>query len=287
MINKLSLLKNMMINANIGIMCGRLSKQIDKQIQAFPSNSWKKEFELAHKYGFNSIEWIFDSNINPISNHQGVKEISNLSKIFNIEVNSICCDFFMQNLLFNNSENIIQKNLKILEKIIESSHELGINIIEIPLVDSSSLGSEENKIEFKKNIEKILPLIEKNEMFLALETDLKPKNFEEFLSSFDNSRVVANYDTGNSASLGYDIKEEFLFIGKFIKNIHIKDRIFRGGTVDLGTGDANFNNFFDTLSLYDYTGDLIIQGARLDDFEEPSETCLRYLKFTKQYLHKH
>ena len=41
-------------------MQGRLSKPITNQIQAFPTNSWKTEFELAQKIGFNCIEWIFE-----------------------------------------------------------------------------------------------------------------------------------------------------------------------------------------------------------------------------------
>lgn len=277
----------MTIMNNIGIMCGRLSKQIGNSIQVFPSSSWKSEFQIANKCGFSCIEWIFDSNMNPISNNEGIKEMLNLSKNYNIKIKSICCDYFMENLLFNVSEDKIKENLKVLEKVIDASHDLGIKIVEIPLVDSSSLSSESSKSEFKKNMERILPLIEKNNMFLTLETDLKPTEFKEFLLKFDNRSVAANYDTGNSTALGYNIEEEFRNIGKFIKNIHIKDRKLHGETVKLGTGDTNFEKFFKLLSSTNYSGDLIIQGARLDHIEKPEITASRYIEFTNQYLHKH
>ena len=76
-------------------------------------------------------------------------------------------------------------------------------------------------------------------MKIILETDLEPKKFREFIESFQNNKIKANYDTGNSAALGYDMKEEFREIGKYFGNIHIKDRKFQGDTVPLGYGDVD------------------------------------------------
>ena len=58
-----------------------------------------------------------------------------------------------------------------------------------------------------------------------------------------------NYDTGNSASLGWDVEEEFANYFDRIYNIHIKDRTLGGTTVDLGTGDVNFQNFLIYLKI--------------------------------------
>jgi beta-galactosidase GanA len=46
------------MNNKIGIISGRLSPPIDNNIQQFPSNYWKKEFEKANRLGFDVIEWI-------------------------------------------------------------------------------------------------------------------------------------------------------------------------------------------------------------------------------------
>ena len=267
-------------------MCGRLSKQIGNEIQAFPFQEWQKEFKNAKEGGFSSIEWIFDTNPNPITNEEGINKMSDLIKKSNITINSVCCDYFMKKQLFGKNPIEIEKNFDILKKIVESSKKLGITNIEIPLVDSSSLRSEEDEKQFVEVIKKIIPLLNKN-MQIVLETDLPPKKFREFIESFDDDKIKANYDTGNSAALGYDMEEEFKEIGKYFANIHIKDRKFQGNTVPLGDGDVNFELFFDKLSKIEYNGELIIQGARQDFKENHIKTCKEYLKIVKQYLDKY
>ena len=267
-------------------MCGRLSKQIGNEIQAFPFQEWQKEFKNAKESGFSSIEWIFDTNPNPITNEEGINKMSDLIKKSNITINSVCCDYFMKKQLFGKNPIEIEKNFDILKKIVESSKKLGITNIEIPLVDSSSLRSEEDEKQFVEVIKKIIPLLNKN-MQIVLETDLPPKKFRELIESFDNNKIKANYDTGNSAALGYDMEEEFKEIGKYFANIHIKDRKFQGNTVPLGDGDVNFELFFDKLSKIEYNGELIIQGARQDFKENYVKTCKEYLKIVKQYLDKY
>ena len=271
---------------NVGIMSGRLSKQIKKEIQSFPSEEWEDEFEKARQCGFSSIEWIFDMRPNPIIDEKGIKEIQNLKKKSNIEINSICCDYFMKKLLFGDNPDEIENNFKVLEKIIESSKKIGIKNIEIPLVDSSSLKNEENKKQFSDIIKRIIPKLDEK-MRIVLETDLPPKKFREFIESFNSDKIKANYDTGNSAALGYDMKEEFKEIGKYFANIHIKDRKFQGNTVPFGDGDVDFEVFFNELLKIDYDGELIIQGARQDSKEDYITTCKNYLKIVKQYLDKY
>jgi len=167
-----------------------------------------------------------------------------------------------------------------------SGHELDIKILEIPLVDSSSLKNKDNENQLIVNLQEVIPFAENYNVALTLETDLPPQTFKEFLLRFDNPNVKANYDTGNSASLGYNVVEELLTLGSWIKNIHIKDRLYRGPTVPLGTGDADFDSFFTTLSQINYSGDLIIQGASepKDSRINPEETCSKYYEFIKQYV---
>ena len=76
-----------------------------------------------------------------------------------------------------------------------------------------------------------------------------------------NNKFGINYDTGNSASLGFDFDEEKKYM-KYIYNIHIKDRKFRGPSVRLGKGDFDFKNFFLYLKKFNYKGNLILQTAR-------------------------
>jgi hexulose-6-phosphate isomerase len=273
----------------IGIMQGRLSKQNENKIQSFPLDSWKKEFEIASNCKLEIIEWIFDElQPNPILTTDGIIEIKQLMEKNNVRINSICADYFMTKKLFNESKLEIEKNIEMLKKIIIQANKLEISMIEIPLVDSSSLKTNENEEEIKNNLEKIIPIAEENNVTIVLETDLNPQNFEEFLTKFEHQYIMANYDSGNSASLGYNVKEELIILKKWIKNIHVKDRNLHGGTVPLGTGDTNFEEFFATLSKINYSGDLIIQGARnLETKYEPKQICQSYQKFVKQYVDKY
>lgn len=269
----------------IGIMQGRLSKQEGFKIQEFPKNSWEYEFASAEKIGFELIEWVFDSKDNPILDDSKLEDISKKTTEHNISINSIIADFFMEHSLSKEYDEL-NENVEILKKLIVNAHRLGIKIIEIPLVDTSSLKSEEEIKRLENKIREIIPILEKNQVILGLETDLKPRDFAKLLKRINHPNIKANYDSGNSASLGYDPFEEFEMIGKWIKNVHIKDRLLKGSTVPLGTGDVDFDILFKLLKKYDYKGDLIIQGAR-ETKESPEETNSKYLKFVKQYVDKY
>ena len=274
------------MSIKLGIMQGRLSHSINNTIQAFPEKSWIKEFELSKKINIDSIEWIFDTyEKNPIMNKQ-INEINNYISKFQIKVNSICADYFMINKLFNESESNIKKNLNKLEELAINGEKIGAKIIEIPLVDNSSLKTEKDKKEIVTNLKKVIPKIKDLGLILTLETDLPPEEFLNLLEMFEKNTVYANYDTGNSASLGYNINEEFKILKNKIKNIHVKDRIFNGTTVPFGLGDTNFEEFFKILNKSEYSGDLIIQGSRIERME-PEQNCLKYLNFIKEYLDKY
>ena len=48
---------------------------------------------------------------------------------------------------------------------------------------------------------------------------------------------------------------------KFIKNIHIKDRVLKGNSIRLGEGNWDYKNFF-KLIRGNYKGNFILQTAR-------------------------
>jgi len=265
-------------------MQGRLSQPCNNKIQSFPKTSWQDEFSKARSCDFEVIEWVFDEFDNPILESDYLLTIQNFSEKHEIKINSVCADFFMENKLFDT--NNAETNLKVFTKLIENCHKLNIKYVEIPLVDSSSLKND-YKIEqqFVRNINQILTCANDNDVTIVLETDLTPTRFLKLVECF-KFNVFANYDTGNSTFLGYDVNEELSTYGNMIKNIHIKDRMLHGSTVPLGDGDTDFELFFSALKKIDYSGDLIIQGAR-EQNSLPEKTCLKYFNFVKQYLDKY
>ncbi|NWJ30240.1 sugar phosphate isomerase/epimerase [Marine Group I thaumarchaeote] len=273
-------------NLNIGIMQGRLSPKINDKIQAFPKKYWKEEFKIASECNFDSIEWIIDEFENPIMNKTEIHKIEKISSEFDVKINSLCCDFFMDNLLFKISDEQQRENVTVLKKLIEHAHVLGIKILEIPLVDSSSMKNEEEEKQLVTNLNKIIQYAEDLGIIIGLETDYSAQKIIKLLENFESENIALNYDTGNSASLGFNPKEELTTLGKYIKNIHIKDRKLHGNTVPFGEGDVDFDLFFSTLRDVNYNGDLILQGARIEN-EIPKEVCIKYRDFVTKYIERY
>ena len=102
-------------------------------------------------------------------------------------------------------------------------------------------------------------------MNLALETDLDPNAFKNLLEQLNSPSITVNYDTGNSASLGFILEEELVAYGNRISDLHIKDRLRGGGSVTLGTGDFYIEGFFSKFDLDQFSGPVILQCFRDDE----------------------
>jgi hexulose-6-phosphate isomerase len=108
-------------------------------------------------------------------------------------------------------------------------------------------------------------------------------DFQELLEGIDLDHVQANYDIGNSSSLGFDPKEELEAYGLKILNVHVKDRKLGGTTVPLGTGNANIDYVLQKLKEIGYSGGLTMQAAR---GENDIETAKEQIKYVKTILNK-
>ena len=278
---------------NLGIMQGRLSPPKGNLIQHFPLNSWEKEFKICKNLGLKSIEWVFenkDHKKNPIYNKKELKNILKQIDKHEVKVNSLVADFFMENKLFNETREKVEKNIEILKLLIDNCKEVGIKTIELPFVDNSSLKTLSNLKETRNNLIPILEICEKKEIFLSLETDLKPEKFKEFIESFFPIKIFVNFDMGNSASLGFNPETEIQTLGNYIINVHIKDRILNGSTVPLGTGAVRFKTVFKKLKEINYSGDFILQTARLDltnskKYEKFETTIKKNIDYINQISH--
>ncbi len=268
-------------NNKIGFMQGRLSPVIKKRIQIFPHKNWKNEFKIASEIGFSLMEWTIDTETlyeNPIFYKGQLKQILSLKKKYNFRIESLTLDYLMENPIWKNYEKKILDNFK---KIIKNSAKIGIKNLIVPLVDNGSIKSHKelkNLHIICKSIEKLLV---KNRQKVLFEIDLPPRRVKNFISKFNKKLFGINYDLGNSASLNYDVSEEFKLYSNYIFNIHIKDRKLFGNTVALGKGNANFKKFFFELNKTNYKGNFILQTAR----SKPNNHA-KDLKRYKSFLEK-
>jgi L-ribulose-5-phosphate 3-epimerase len=246
---------------NLGIMQGRLTNSEKKNcIQYFPAKNWKKEIFIMKNLKINILEWTINFeniNVNHFYNQNKNKELKTFLKNHKIQIHSVTCDFFMQQPFFKSSK--YRKTISNLKKVIKLSYDVGAKLIILPLVDKSSLENiNQEKILIKK-IKKISKYL-RGDQKIIFEMDYPPKQIIRFINNF-NHKFGINYDTGNSASMGYSFDDEKRYF-KYVKNIHIKDRIFRGNTVRLGNGNYNFRDLFNYLKKIKYKGNLILQTAR-------------------------
>lgn len=279
------------MNHNIGIMQGRLTPPKGRGIQFFPFDNWQMEFYMAQKIGLNEIEFIFDYDNykdNPLWTSDGRAEIKEVVKKTGVKVNAVCFDYFMRRPFFKESdaqyEEIRKENSELISKVLEAMEQLEIGLIEIPLVDDSSLKCDEEKEAFSKWLKEIVSY--HTTINFGLETDLNPTDFLQFIKSIGLPQVGANYDSGNSSGIGYDPYEEVTTLKDYIFNIHIKDRIYRGTTVQLGEGSANFEKLFFGLKEIGYCNNFILQAARGKEGEE-KKNIYKQKKFLSQLIDKY
>lgn len=267
-------------------MQGRLSPPYKNKIQHFPLNNWQNEFKLAKSLNLSTIQWVYELEnyqLNPLFNDpKSIKQITNIS---GVSVNSVILDYFMEKKLFNENDENIKKNFEHLEFIVNQCEKASIKLLELPFVDNSSLKKLIDKNTFINNIKKILKKIENKDILISFETDLDPLSFLDLIKKFYPFKIFVNYDMGNSTSNNFNVDEEIKLLGKYILNVHIKDRISNHGTtVPLGDGNTNFVKIFKNLTKINYNCDYILQGARKDLMNDkkkfnPSSTIHEYISF--------
>ena len=95
-----------------------------------------------------------------------------------------------------------------------------------PFVDASRIDTDAEFEGVIETLQRILPMAEQTGIEIHLETSLPPARFASLLGRLPHPLLKANYDSGNSSSLGYKPREEFAAYGKRVGSVHIKDRHF-------------------------------------------------------------
>ena len=255
----------------IGIMEGRLVPPTEGRFQSFPRERWRDEFALAATAGLEAIEWIYDlygADVNPIAGDDGLEQLRSLSAQTGIQVRSLCADYFMDKPLLRADEQEIDARAETLRWLLGQCAMLGMNRVVLPFVDASRIDSDEELGDVVAVVERVLPTVVASGVELHLETSLTPDRFADLLARLPHSMVKVNYDSGNSSSLGYRPIDEFAAYGARVGSVHIKDRVRGGGTVPLGSGDADFESLFKCLEDIAYRGDFVLQVARGTDGDE-------------------
>ena len=266
----------------IGIMQGRLSPPYHGRIQAFPVNTWQEEFPLAQEAQLAYIEWIYEEEFpNPLQSDEGITHIQDLEKRFGVSVRSVCADYYMKQRLVTSDGMPV--HIEHLQWLIGQVSKLKGRYIVLPFVDTSSLKSVQEQEGLLQVLRTVLPQLEQTQVELHLETDLPPKQLALLLETVHHPLIRANYDMGNSASLGYDPNEELTLLSPWLGSVHVKDRLLGGGTVKLGTGHTNFVTCFRLFHQIGYQGTFILQVAREEGLSE-LQLAIRNRQWVEAYF---
>ncbi len=87
--------------------------------------------------------------------------------------------------------------------LLERGRLLGINRMVIPFVDASRIDTQAEFDGVVTLLKRILQEAGKTGIEIHLETSLNPARFAELLAQLPHPLLKANYDSGNSSSLGY------------------------------------------------------------------------------------
>ena len=269
-------------NNKIGFMQGRFSSTIDGRIQSFPLENWKKEFELAEKNNFFLMEWTLDQKnlyMNPLLSSKGRDEISYLCNLHSLSIPSITGDCFMQEPFWKADIKKIDCLKADFNAVVKACSLAGIKLIVVPLVDSGRLENSTQENTLIEYMRQQTDYIQSYNVRIIFESDFEPIELARFIDRLNPNVFGINYDIGNSAAMGYYPQNELSEYGRRILNVHVKDRVFRGTTVPLGSGAADFVSVFEGLKKINYQGNYILQTARAADGDHVS-ALVKYKKFT-------
>lgn len=260
----------------IGFMQGRLSPLVDRKIQAFPWDYWRQEFVLAEKFGFPLMEWTLDQDRlydNPVMTATGRREIFDLCQRHGVQIRSLTGDCFMQAPFYKAHGSLREELLQDFRRVVESCGALRIRYVVVPLEDNGRLENSGQEEDLRRGLDQLTGLLRDSGVLVVFESDYPSERLVGLMAKFDPQYFGINYDTGNSASRGYNPDAEMAAYGARVLNVHIKDRLFQGGTVPLGTGAADIPGALKALRSAGYQGSFILQTARAGDGHHAGVLC--------------
>lgn len=269
----------------LGFVQGRLSPLVNGKIQAFPSAHWRDEFPEAARLGLPLMEWTLDHDgldDNPLMTGAGRHEIRELGARHGVSVQTITGDLFMQAPFWKETGPARDARLREFDRVIDAAADAGAQIVVVPLVDNGSLAAG-GDAALEDAMRARADALGRHRVTIAFESDFPPARLATFIARFPADVFGVNYDTGNSAALGFDCGEEIAAYAGRIVNVHVKDRVRGGTTVPLGTGSANLPRAVRLLRASGYTGRYILQTARAADGDHAGALA-RYRDMLRAWL---
>src|SRR5689334_525127 len=196
---------------DIGFMQGRLSPRVNGKIQAFPAAYWEAEFPQAEQLELRLIEWTLDHDqlhSNPLLTKEGREQIANLSRAYRVRVQSVTGDCFMHIPFHKSAGDNRRRLIKDLHAVVRACGLAGVRYLVFPLVDAGRVENAAQVASLREGLASVEPLLLEQRVTILFESDFAPQALANFIATYPLNLYGINYDIGNSASLGYDPREE-------------------------------------------------------------------------------
>jgi hexulose-6-phosphate isomerase len=246
-----------------------------------PTSDRMQLFDKAKAMGFDGIEFGvgLDYARDPLWAGTGSlrRAIREASARTGVEARSICLHLFNYQELSPASEVASHRaqGRVILDGTLAACHEIGASVILIPFFGTSTLDSRERVDHLVREMRACAPMAESLGVCLGLETRLDAPALAEVVDRIGSQAVQVYFDTGNTASLGYDVVAEIEQLGERITQVHIKDH---PSTPVLGRGEVEFGNAIQALRRIAFDDYLVLELPTLDD--EAMQSSLAYVRET-------
>lgn len=255
--------------SSIGIMQGRILPKYMDQLQVFPIDTWRKEFDLAKNIGFQHIELLWDKK-HDIKKAESLAEfISSQSKLHALSmcVDSIC------------SFSLLEDILNEIEDILNTFKENTPAILVIPLLGKAAINTADRLKEIvdKLNMHQIRQMIEEYNVKLAFELDMPAIEVVEALRHANSDLIGICLDSGNLWHYSNSPIQDIHTLSKKIIHVHIKDRDKAGNNVLLGNGLVDFKAFLNALKDINYSNIATLETRYFENPLSEAKINLNYI----------
>lgn len=259
--------------SSIGIMQGRVLPKYIDQLQVFPIDTWREEFGVAKDIGFQHIELLWD-NEHDIKKAKGLIEFISASSQLNAL--SMCVDSICSCTLL---EDILNEIIDVINTFKENTP----TVLVIPLLGKATINTSNRLKEFvdKFNTHRVMNLIKKYNVKLALELDMPAIEIVEALKLANPDLIGICLDSGNLWYYSDNPIDDIHILSNKIMHVHIKDRDEKGDNVLLGNGLVDFNALYNVLEDIKYSNIITLETKY---FEDPSSEAKKNFKYISRVL---
>jgi hexulose-6-phosphate isomerase len=231
-------------------------------------SSYAERFKMAADAGFESVEAYTTGD------PRVAEEIKKAADDAKIKILSVMNQAHWDAPLSSDDPAAIKKSMEGMKTSLDNAKLWGADaVLLVPAVVNAKTPYNDAWTRSQKHIRELIPLAQERKVIIAVEEVwnkflLSPREFAQYVDSFQSPWVKAYFDVGNVVLFGYP-QDWIRTLGKRIFKVHLKDfKMGKGWSpvtaqfVNLGEGDVDWPEVRKALAEVGYSGTVV---AELDE----------------------